>query len=118
MSTYNGATFTPLMKSDGTRAEWVRAKNNSRAHIPYSNIDVRQTGGTGNPIIELPVMVESDAAMALLQAVEDDGNARTLGDFRGQSIANVELTNIDLSPGRHALSETWLVTLTFEQRPT
>jgi hypothetical protein len=115
MTTYNGATFYVLVDgSGGFRPDWEKELALTITHIPGSDEDDIQSGGLANGKVTVPVLIESDAGYALLQAAVGI-TKRTLASFGGANYTNVILTAIRKPRRLPGGDGTWLCDLEFVQ---
>lgn len=109
---YNGVTFD-LDSSNGQVPYWDGEHHVSRHHVPYSNRDVVQSGGFGNPRLTLRALVYSEADVKALQASRG-AEGRSWTDPHGATYPDAIL--IAARPlARIGTSDYWLMELTFER---
>lgn len=109
---YNGVSFDHD-SGNGQVPYWDSEHFVTRHHVPYSNRQIVQSGGFGNPVMTLRALVYSEADVKALQASRG-ADGRSFTDPHGVTYPDVIL--IAARPlARLGKSDFWLMELTFER---
>lgn len=94
MPSYAGVAFEIEQGSDDFTPVFARESHVSRRKIPHGNKEDVQYGGKGNWRWSGRIQVDNAEDFAALEAASGDGVARTLTDFRGETISGAYLNSI------------------------